>query len=293
MEKFKGIFPALLTPFDQQDRVNTKQLQKLVEHNLRLGAKGFYVCGSTAEAFLLSTQEREQVMDVVRSAAPNATLIAHIGSVNEKEATELAIRARELGYDAVSSVAPYYYRFSFSEIRDYYCRLADAAQLPMLLYHIPAFSGVNMGEGELGQFLNDARFMGIKYTANDLFLLEQCKTNFPDKIIYNGYDEVFLSGLTMGADGGIGSTYNFMTDKFVAIRKLFQEGRIAEAQSIQKEANRIIAVLCRVGVMQAEKEVLTQLGLDMGICRRPFRELTAEEKQLLTREVLPFVEGLV
>lgn len=293
MEKFKGIFPALLTPFDQQDRVNTKQLQKLVEHNLRLGAKGFYVCGSTAEAFLLSTQEREQVMDVVRSAAPNATLIAHIGSVNEKEATELAIRARELGYDAVSSVAPYYYRFSFSEIRDYYCRLADAAQLPMLVYHIPAFSGVNMGEGELGQFLNDARFMGIKYTANDLFLLEQCKTNFPDKIIYNGYDEVFLSGLTMGADGGIGSTYNFMTDKFVAIRKLFQEGRIAEAQSIQKEANRIIAVLCRVGVMQAEKEVLTQLGLDMGICRRPFRELTAEEKQLLTREVLPFVEGLV
>ena len=292
MEKFKGIFPALLTPFDKQDNVDTRQLEKLVQHDLSLGAKGFYVCGSTGEAFLLTTEERMQVMETVRAAAPEATLIAHIGSVNEKEAERLARHASALGYDAVSSVAPYYYRFSFGEIRDYYSRLADAAQKPMLVYHIPAFSGVNMGGGELEQFLRDDRFLGLKYTANDLFLLEQCKTNFPDKIIYNGYDEVFLAGLTMGVDGGIGSTYNFMADKFVAIQKCFGEGRLEEARRIQKEANRIIAVLCRVGVMQAEKEVLTQLGLDMGVCRRPFRQLTEEEKQLLAREVVPFVEGV-
>lgn len=290
MEKFKGIFPALLTPFDGQDNVAKGQLEKLVRHDLSLGAKGFYVCGSTGEAFLLSTRERMEVMEVVREAAPEATLIAHIGSVNEKEAELLARHASKLGYDAVSSVAPYYYRFSFPEIRDYYCRLADAAEKPMLVYHIPVFSGVNMGGGELEQFLGDHRFMGLKYTANDLFLLEQCKTAFPHKIFYNGYDEMFLGGLSMGADGGIGSTYNFMADKFVAIQRLFAEGHMAQAQQIQREANRIIAILCRVGVMQAEKEVLTQLGLDMGVCRRPFRQLTQEEKQLLAREVVPFVE---
>jgi len=83
----------------------------------------------------------------------------------------------------------------------------------MLVYHFPAFSGVNMGINEMGQFLNDDRFLEIKYTSNDFFTMEQCKSNFPKKIVYNGFDEMFLAGLSMGADGGIGSTYNFMADK--------------------------------------------------------------------------------
>lgn len=291
MEKYKGIFTALLTPFDKSNHVNAAQLEKLIQFNLKLGVKGFYVCGSTAEAFLLSTDERKQVMEIVKSAAPDATLIAHIGSVNEMEAMELAKCAKTLSYDAVSSVAPFYYKYSFEEIKNYYYRLADAAELPMLVYHIPAFSGVNMGVQEMRQFLKDDRFLGIKYTSNDFFTLEQCKTNFPDKIVYNGYDEMFLAGLSMGADGAIGSTYNFMADKFVQIKQCFEAGNVAEAQRIQKEANRIITVLCQIGVMQAEKEVLNQLGFDFGICRHPFGEPTAEQKELITKEIIPYIHA--
>ena len=93
----------------------------------------------------------------------------------------------------------------------------------------------------------------------------------------------------MGVDGGIGSTYNFMADKFVQIQSLFRENRIPEAQAVQKEVNRIISVLCGVGVMQAEKELLNQLGFDYGCCRRPFRPLEDEAKELLRREVLPYI----
>ena len=121
--------------------------------------------------------------------------------------------------------------------------------------------------------------------------MEGVRSAFPDKIIYNGYDEMFLCGLSMGADGGIGSTYNFMADKFVKIQKLFAENKIDEAQKIQKEANRIIRVLCSVGAMQAEKEVLCQLGFDFGVCRRPFSEPTAEQKALIAREIIPFIGG--
>ncbi|MBR4973229.1 MAG: N-acetylneuraminate lyase, partial [Clostridia bacterium] len=256
MEKYRGIFTALLTPFDSNNKINEKELEKLVKFNLDKGVKGFYVGGSTAEAFLLSTDERKQIMDVVKSAAPDATLIAHIGSINEGEATELALHAKKLSYDVISSVAPFYYKFTFEEIKNYYFRLADAAELPMLVYHFPAFSGVNMGINEMGQFLKDDRFLGIKYTSNDFFTMEQCKSNFPEKIVYNGFDEMFLAGLSMGADGGVGSTYNFMADKFVKIKALFEENKIAEAQEIQKEANKIITILCKIGVMQAEKEVL-------------------------------------
>lgn len=289
MEKFKGIFPALLTPFDSNDRVNRAQLEKLVRHDLALGAMGFYVCGSTGEALLMSAAERMEVMEVVRSAAPDATCIAHIGTVNERDALALARKARELGYDAVSSMPPYYYPFGPAEIRDYYFRLADAAGLPMVVYHIPALSGVNLGKGQLAEMLTDPRVVGLKYTANDLFLLERIRTAFPDKILFNGYDEVLLAGLSMGVDGGIGSTYNFMADKFVQIQSLFRENRIPEAQAVQKEVNRIISVLCGVGVMQAEKELLNQLGFDYGCCRRPFRPLEYEAKKLLRREVLPYI----
>ncbi|MBR4099553.1 MAG: N-acetylneuraminate lyase [Clostridia bacterium] len=289
MEKYKGIFTALLTPFDKNNRVNEKELEKLVKFNLEKGVRGFYVGGSTAEAFLLSTNERKQIMDVVKSTAPNATLIAHIGSINEREATELAIHAKKIGYDVISSVAPFYYKFTFEEIKNYYFRLADTAELPMLVYHFPAFSGVNMGVNEMGQFLNDDRFLGIKYTSNDFFTMEQCKSNFPDKIVYNGFDEMFLAGLSMGADGGIGSTYNFMADKFVKIKALFESGEIEKAQEIQKQANKIITILCKIGVMQSEKEVLNQLGFDFGICRHPFGEPNTEQKQLIAKEIIPFI----
>lgn len=162
----------------------------------------------------------------------------------------------------------------------------------MLVYHFPGFSGVNMGMGEISQFLSDDRFMGIKYTSNDFFTMEQCKSRFPDKVVYNGYDEMFLCGLSMGADGGIGSTYNFMADKFVRIQKLFDEGRISEAQEIQKQENRIISILCKIGVMPAEKEVLCQLGFDFGKCRPPFSSPNEEARELIAKEIIPYVTAL-
>jgi N-acetylneuraminate lyase len=283
----KGIFTALLTPFDKNNKINAKALEELIKFNVKMGVNGFYVTGSTGEAFLLSTEERKEVMDIVKATAPDKVLIAHVGSVSEDTAIELGEYAKKLNYDMVSSVSPFYYKFSFKEIKDYYCNIADASGLPMLVYHIPAFSGVNMGINEMSKFLTDDRFLGIKYTSNDFFTMEQCKSTFPDKVLYNGFDEMFLCGLSMGADGAIGSTYNFMADKFVAIQKLFAENRIAEAQEVQREANRIITLLCKFGVMQAEKEVLNQLGFDFGICRRPFSAPTDEEKEFIKREIMP------
>jgi len=285
----KGIFTAHLTPFDANDRVNEKELEKLVKYNVKLGVTGFYVGGSTAEAFLLSTEERKLVMDVIKDSAPDKTLIAHVGSLREKEAHELALHAKKLGYSAISSVAPFYFKFTFEEIKGYYVRLAEDSGMPMLVYHFPNFSGVNMGLDEMSAFLSDERFIGMKYTSNDFFTMERCKAKFPDKIIYNGFDEMFLCGLSMGADGGVGSTYNFMADKFVKIKKLFDEGNITEAQKVQNEANRIIAVLCKIGVMQAEKEVLNQLGFNFGSCRPPFGKPTEEQKAIIAREIVPYV----
>jgi N-acetylneuraminate lyase len=159
----------------------------------------------------------------------------------------------------------------------------------MIVYNFPNFSGVNLSVEQMGEFLCDERFIGVKHTSNDYFALSQFKIAFPDKIIYNGFDEMMLAGLSMGADGGIGSTYNFMAEKFIRLTELFHAGNMREADALQKEINRIIAVLCRVGVMQGEKEVLCRMGLDFGECRAPFAPLSDDQKRLVANEIIPLL----
>ena len=288
--KFQGIFPALLTPFDKNDNVNTKVLEELVEYNLKKGVDGFYVGGSTAEAFLLTNEERLLVMKTVaEKAAGKCVLIAHVGCISTEQAIQLAKAAQEMGYDAVSSVAPFYYKFSFDEIKKYYFDIANAVDLPILIYNFPAFSGVNLTVNQIKEFLNDDRFIGVKHTSNDYFALEQFKAAFPDKVVYNGYDEMFLAGLSMGADGAIGSTFNFMAEKFIQIRKLVAQNDLVGAQKVQRDANAIIQALCKVGVMQGEKAVLDALGFDFGPARAPFAPLTEAQKAELLDVVLPLL----
>ncbi len=284
--KLQGIFPALLTPFDGEGHVNTRSLERLVEYNLEKGVSGFYVGGSTAEAFLLSPEERNLVYEVVaRAAGGSAVLFAHVGCISTEHAIAFGKTAERLGYTAISAIAPFYYKFSFAQIKKYYYDIVDAIGLPMIIYNFPNFSGVNLTVEQVAEFFCDPRFIGIKHTSNDFFALEQFKSNFPDRVVYNGFDEMFLSGLSMGADGGIGSTYNFMAEKFLSMVSLYRENRMQEALAIQEEVNRIIRALCQVGVMEGEKEVLTQLGIPFGNARAPFSVLTDEQKQFIRTNI--------
>ena len=285
-QKLKGIIPALLTPFGTDGTVNTDALAQLIDWNIGKGVNGFYVGGSTAEAFLLTEQERSLVYEVAaKTVNGRVPLIAHIGCISTDQAIRYAKAAEKLGYTAISAIAPFYYKFTFEQIRRYYFDIVSAVDLPMIIYNFPNFSGVNLSVEQVAEFFADDRFIGIKHTSNDLFSLEQFKSQFPDRLVFNGFDEMLLSGLVMGADGGIGSTYNFMAEKYVQLYRLRQEGRINEAYAIQQACNRIIKALCRVGVMEGEKEVLCQLGFDFGCARPPFSRLTEEQKAFLRREV--------
>ena len=282
----QGIIPALLTPFGKDGKVNTDALAQLIDWNIEKGVNGFYVGGSTAEAFLLTEEERNFVYEVAEKATSGRLpLIAHVGSISTDQAIRFAKVAEKWGYTAISAIAPFYYKFTFDQIRKYYFDIVSAVNLPMIIYNFPNFSGVNLSVEQVAEFFADNRFIGIKHTSNDFFSLEQFKTRFPDRLVFNGFDEMLLSGLVMGADGGIGSTYNFMAEKYVQLYRLRQEGRIDEAYAIQQECNRIIKALCRVGVMEGEKEVLCQLGFDFGCARPPFSELSDSQKDFLRREV--------
>lgn len=282
MNQLSGIYTALLTPFDKNGKINHPVLRELVERNIQKGVTGFYVCGSTAESFFLSSEERKAILQTVAGqSAGRCKLIAHIGHISTDTAIDLAHHAESIGVDAISSVSPFYYNFSFDEIKNYYFDIANATHSPVVIYNFPAFSKVSLTEDNIATFFEDERFVALKNTSSDFFLLERLKSKYPDKAYFNGYDEMFLSGLAAGATGAIGSTFNVMAEKFIKIKKLFEENKLAEAQAEQRRANDIIAALCKVGVMAGEKAVLRMQGLDFGEARRPFNPLTEAQYAFL------------
>lgn len=283
MDKFKGIFPALVTPFHENGDIHEESLRKIVQLNLERNVKGFYVNGSTAETFILSMDERKKLIDIVIDEVKGrATIIYHVGNIGTREAIELAQYGEQAKVDAISAIPPFYYNFSFEEIKGYYQEIMDSVNVPMIIYHFPANSGVQFSIENFKELLQDDRVIGIKHTSMNLYDLERLQYE-SKKFILNGHDEVFLGGLSMGAIGGVGSTYNMMADKFVTIQKLFEENRMKEAFALQREANNVINALIKVGVNQGIKYGLEKMGIRCNGCRKPFKRLDEKEKQFLDK----------
>lgn len=277
MDKFKGLFSALLTPFNEDGSINFDSLEKLVEFNLQNGIDGFYVGGSTGEGLLLSPEERMQVFECVKKANKGrATLIAHVGTICTLDAIKMAKKAEELEYDAISAVAPYYYGFTLDAVLGYYNDIVNSTSLPMIIYNFPNSGGFSLTKDIANKLFENEKFIGIKHTSGDMFTLNQFKTLDREIVVYNGFDETLLAGLSMGADGAIGSTYNFMGKKFKKIMNCFNLGEIETAKALQNEANEIICEMIKYGVFQSEKAILTEMGIDMGQCRPPFLPISDE-----------------
>lgn len=269
----RGVMPALLTPFDAQQKIDQASLRRLVRFNIEQGVDGVYVGGSTGEAFIQSLAEREEVLEIVADEAKGKiTLIAHVGCVSTAESQRLATAAKSYGFDAVSAVTPFYYPFSFEEHCDHYRAIIDSADgLPMVVYNIPALSGVKLTLDQISTLVTLPGVGALKQTSGDLYQMDQIRRAHPDLVLYNGYDEIFASGLLAGADGGIGSTYNIMGWRYMAIVQALKEGDIDKAQELQRECNKVIDLLIKVGVFRGLKTVLHYMDVvSVPLCRKPF-----------------------
>lgn len=269
----RGVMTALLTPFDKNQRLDGDSLRRLVRFNLSQGVDGLYVGGSTGEAFMQTAAEREEVLEIVADEAKGkATLIAHVGTVSTTESQQLARSASRYGYDAVSAVTPFYYPFSFEEHCDHYRAIIDSAEgLPMVVYNIPALSGVKLSLEQINTLVMLPGVGALKQTSGDLYQMEQIRRAQPELVLYNGYDEIFASGVMAGADGGIGSTYNVMGWRYQRIVRAIEAGDIAGAQRLQSDCNEVIDLLIKTGVFRGLKTLLHYMDVvSVPLCRRPF-----------------------
>lgn len=279
-----GIHSALITPFAADGSLALDTLEQLAEFELAQGVHGFYVGGSTGEAFLQSPDERARVLRTFAKAVRGrAKLIAHIGAIATDEAIGLARVAADAGYDAVSAIPPFYYDFSPADVLAHYHRLADATPLPLIVYNFPAKSARPLTTTDLLTLLQHPRIIGVKHTSQNLYQLERLKAASPQSVVYNGFDEMMVGGLAMGADGGIGTTYNVMGKLFVQIYDAMRTGDLPQALALQRRANEVIDVLIDVGVFPGTKAMLKLLGVDCGTCRAPFAPLTAVQMDKVAR----------
>lgn len=283
MKKLGGIYPALITPYTSNGAVNHEALREIVEWNIQKGVNGFYVNGSTGECHILTLDERKAVLEtVVDQVKGRVNVIAHIGCVSTDQVIELGYHAKETGADAISAIPPFYYKFSADEIVAHYHAVVDAVQMPMIAYNMPAMSGVELTPALLKRLAANRWIAGVKHTSMNLFQLERMKKVRDDLVIFNGHDEVCLAGLAMGADGAIGTTYNFMAEKFLKLAACVRESRLEEAFREQESANTVIGALVQTGVFAGTKYLLWKLkGIECGECRKPFSPLSKESKYLL------------
>ncbi len=275
----KGIFSALMTSFDEKGKINEKGTREIVRYNIDvMKVNGLYVGGSTGENFMLSTEEKKKIFDIVKDEAKEEVkLIAQVGSINLNESIELGKYAKKLGYNSLSAVTPFYYKFDFEEIQYYYNTIIEATKMDMIIYCIPFLTGVNINMEQFATLFENKHIIGVKFTAGDFFLLERIRKSFPHHLIYAGFDEMLLPATILGVDGAIGSTFNVNGIRAKKIFELTQKECIKEAKELQHITNDFIEELLHNGLYQTLKAILQDRGVDAGYTKQPMKRLNKEQ----------------
>ncbi|MCR3907122.1 MAG: dihydrodipicolinate synthase family protein [Tenericutes bacterium] len=277
----KDIIVALVTPFDEKGNINEKVLSELIEYNISQGATGFFVGGSSGEGPLLTSNERKNLFKLSKTYSKNTMMIANVSALHTDEAIDLAKYANYLGYDFVSSTAPYFYIHDVKDVAQYFIDIIEESGSKMIIYNFPKLSKFtfDLENKYIINLLRHPGMYGIKHTNYDLYELERFSRVNKNLKIYNGYDEIYLSTLSLDVDGAIGSTFNFLSKYFVIISDHYINGRYEEALHIQNNMNAIMDVLIEVGLISGIKYALSLYGFDCGIPKRPFRELSDDDKK--------------
>ena len=277
-EDLKGLISALVVPFNEDGTVNEAGLRQIIRHNIEnMKVDGLYVGGSSGENFMLEKETKKQIFKIAKDEVKEqVSLIAQVGGTNLYEAIELGQYATELGYDAISAVTPFYYKFSFEEVKQYYFDLVDNVDNRLIVYSIPALTGVEIGVSQFKELYENEKIIGVKFTAADFFLLERLRKACADHLIFSGFDEMLLPAMINNVDGAIGSTYNVNGLRSRKIMELAQEGKIQEALAVQNDTNDLIEAILDNGLYPTIKQLLKLQGCDSGafLSRKPMASAT-------------------
>lgn len=286
MMKFCGVMPALVSPLDANKNINIPVLKQLLNDLLAKGADGFYLCGATGEGIAIASEQRMILAEeAIKTVGGRKPCIVQVASGNFEDAIRLAKHAEKVGAAAISATPPLFFSYDKDDVYNYYKKLADAVSIPMMIYYNPA-AGFHINADIAAKMFEIDNVTAIKWTSSDYYQMMRLKdiTNGEMNII-NGPDEMLLMGLSAGADGGIGTTYNFMFDIIRGIYDNFVRGDIKTAREYQTRAIRIISVLLNYKIIPAAKAVLEAQGYAVGNATFPMKRYSDEEKAIIVAQM--------
>ncbi len=286
---FKGSWPALITPTTPTGDVNLDLLVELANHFLTKKVGGLYLCGSTGEGTLLSTEERMAVTEtVLNELDKRIPVIVHVGSMSTRASVALAKHAAGEGADGVSSILPTVHGGIETTYRHFEAIASSVPDLPFFPY---IFGGqvdaVTLMKELITRIPNIA---GAKYTGPNMYEMGRIIELSPQKdnkgwAVFSGMDEQCIFGMMVDAPGNIGSTLNVMPGAYRQMRELYEQDELKEALELQKRVNRVTTLLIAKGFHGALREAIRLIGFDCGDPRLPHLALAKEDRQSLHRQL--------
>jgi N-acetylneuraminate lyase len=287
-----GLVPAVLTPLTEGGDLNPAAVERQAALLAADGVSAVFVGGTTGEFSSLTVAERLQLtrrwLEVARGS--KLRVVSHVGANCLADARELAADAEKHGAAAVATVAPNYFKpKSVAELVEWCAQLAAAApRTPFYFYDIPAMTGVAL---PMPEFLEAAAeriptLAGLKFTNPDLMTLQRLLHLQGGRFdVVWGFDEYLLAALVLGAEGAVGSTYNFAAPLYQRIIAAVKAGDLAAARADQFRSVQLITTMYRYGFLAAAKEVMRVRGVDLGPVRLPVQSITPEKAAELRREL--------
>ncbi len=289
--RLRGLVSAPFTPMFSDGTINYDPIEKQAASLIANNVIGAFVCGTTGESLSLTVPERKLVVERWKSfVGTDLKLIVHVGHTSVEAARELAAHAQANGADAIGCMAPCFFKPSrVEDLVDFCAKVASAAPAtPFYFYQIPCITGVSIPMYDFLTCASDKipTLNGVKFTYEDLMDFARCVRLEDGRYdMLFGRDEMMLSGLAVGSQGAVGSTFNYTAPVYHKIIKAYNDGDMAMAQELQEKANAMIAVLIKHGGSPATgKAFMKYIGLDCGGVRSPLQSLTDEQYKKLAAD---------
>jgi 4-hydroxy-2-oxoglutarate aldolase len=268
-----GLYPALTTPFAADGSVSIADLKHNITKYNSTGIAGFVAMGSTGESVLLSHAEWESVLAAVKeAAAPGMRLMAGTGAESTAETIEKTKRAAQLGYEFALVKTPHYYKPAYKPdvLIGHYRRVADGSPIPVLLYSVPAFTGITLEAPEIAVLAQHPNIVGIKDSSGHVLRIGETYAAAPREFqILAGSPGTLLASLTVGARGGILALASALPELCVALFHAARSGPVEKAKELQVTLLKAAAAIVGEAGIAGIKFVMDQRGYRGGIPRLP------------------------
>jgi 4-hydroxy-2-oxoglutarate aldolase len=288
MKKFAGMFTPIVTPFRRDDTVDLDALRRNVDRWMRTPLTGLVVLGSTGEAALLDEDESDRAVEAVRERMPSdRPLIAGTGRESTRATIEATRRAASLGADAVMVRTPAFFKPQMTSelFVAHYTRVADSAPVPVLLYNVTMFTGVNLLPDAVERLASHPNIAGIKESGGDIGAIADLVSRTPDGFtVLAGSATTFFHALCAGCDGGVLALAALVPDRCVELQSLVAQGRLAEARQLQRDLLPLARLIGGVHGVPALKAALDLAGYEGGLPRPPLLPAGAGVLDALRRE---------